>query len=80
MQAAVAHITENCAFTQSGGDSLSRAEILLNHGADATAYVPGSKYGNALTAVNDIYKHDEVTYARFMKLLGLEGEKEISSD
>ena len=54
-------------------DPFEMAEVLLDHGADITADIPDSKYGNALSAVKQLWRHDEVYLARFMKLLELKG-------
>lgn len=49
--------------------------MLLDHGANFTAYVPDSKYGNALSAANELWRHDEVSLSRSMKLLESKGWK-----
>ena len=53
-------------------DSLSVAEILLDHGADVTAYVPDSVYGDALGAAEERWEDDE-DFAKFINLLESKG-------
>ena len=55
-------------------------ELLLDHGADITAYVPNSEGGDALTAAKLLWKDDNDTLAQFMKLLKSRGWKEGESD
>ena len=56
-------------------NELYTAEVLLDHGADVTAYVPGSKYGDVLSAAKEIWKDNEIRLAKFMKLLEEKGWK-----
>ena len=58
---------------------LHTAEILLDHGADITAYVAGSPHGDASSAAKELWKHNKYSLARFMKLLELKGWKEGKS-
>ena len=58
---------------------LHTAEILLDHGADITAYVAGSPHGDGLSAAKELWKHDKGSLAMFMKLLELKGWKEGKS-
>ena len=58
---------------------LHTAEILLDHGADITAYVAGSPHGDALSAAKELWKDDKDSLAKFMKLLELKGWKEGKS-
>ena len=60
-------------------DQLHMAKILLDHGADFTAHVPNSKYGDALSAAKELWKNDEAKLASFMKLLKSKGWKEDRS-
>ena len=60
-------------------NSLYLAEILLDHGADTMAYVPNSKYGDALTAAKELWRHDKTNFVKFMKLLESKGRKEGES-
>ena len=56
--------------------ALHMVEILLDHGADITAHVPDSEYGDVLGAAKELWRHDCTNLARFMKLLearGVEG-------
>ena len=55
------------------------ARILLDHGADVTAYVAGSPHGDALSAAKALWRHNERSLANFMKLLKLKGWKEDKS-
>ena len=55
------------------------AEILVDYGAEATAYVADSEYGDALSAAKELWRHDPCSLARFMKLLELNGWKEGKS-
>ena len=55
------------------------ARILLDHGADVTAYVAGSPHGDALSAAKALWSHNERSLANFMKLLKLKGWKEDKS-
>lgn len=55
------------------------AEILLGHGADITANVPNSKYGDALRAAKELWKDGGANLARFMKLLELRESKGCQS-
>ena len=43
-------------------------EMLLDHGADITAYVQDSEYGDALTAAQQLWKDDPEALDRLMKL------------
>ena len=43
-------------------------ELLLDHGADITAYVEDSEFGDALTAAKQVWKSDKEALNRFMKL------------
>ena len=60
-------------------NQLHTAKILLDHGADVTAYVADSPYGDALSAAKERWRYDEGNLARFMKLLELKGWKEEKS-
>ena len=51
-------------------------ELLLDHGADITVNVPSSKYGDALAAAKELWKHEPANLARFMELLESRGWKE----
>ena len=44
-------------------------ELLLDFGADMTTYVPGSRYGNALTAANIMWKQDWYSLDALLKLI-----------
>ena len=61
-------------------DALHIAEILLDHGADPTTYVPGSKYGDALSAAKRLWRHHDFYLARFIKLLESKGWKRSGLD
>ena len=50
-------------------------ELLLDHGADITTYVPGSKYGDALTAAKAKWEQDRDSLDAFMKLVASRGKK-----
>ena len=58
---------------------LHTAKILLDHGADVTAYVADSPYGDALSAAKELWRYDKGNLARFMELLELNGWKEEKS-
>ena len=51
-------------------------ELLLDYGADARTYVPGSKYGSALNAARQVWKEDRDSLDTFIKLLVSRGWKE----
>ena len=53
--------------------ALRIVEALLDHGADITAYVPGSRYGDALTAAKALWKDAPDHLTRFMELLESRG-------
>ena len=55
---------------------LHLSEILLDHGADVTAYVPGSKYGDAVSAAKDVWKDHKANLKRLMRLFESRGWKE----
>ena len=55
------------------------AKILLDHGADVTAYVADSPHGDALSAAKERWRGNKGDLARFMKLLELKGWKEGKS-
>ena len=59
---------------------LNTAKILLDHGADVTAYVAGSPHGDALSAAKALWRDDEGNLAEFMKLLESKGWKEGESE
>ena len=48
-------------------------ELLLDHGADVMTYVPGSKYGNALTAAKHLWRGDRYSFDAFKKILASRG-------
>ena len=50
-------------------NALYTAEILLDYGADSTAHVDKSKYGDALSAGKELWKHDGTNLTRFKKLV-----------
>ena len=50
-------------------------ELLLDHGADITTYVPDSPYGDALTAAKARWKQDRDSLDAFMKLVASRGKK-----
>ena len=51
-------------------------ELLLDNGADITAYVQGSKYGDAPTAAYQLWKDDIYALSWFLALLESRGWKE----
>lgn len=53
----------------------SLVELLLDHGADVTTYVPGSKYGDALTAAKQLWGDDSDSLDAFIYLLASRGWK-----
>ena len=53
----------------------SLVELLLDHGADITAYVPESEYGDALTAAKQLWKHDSDRLGALIELLASRGQK-----
>ena len=58
-------------------------EMLLDRGADITAYVEDSEYGDALTAAKELWKDDGATLLEFMNLLkshGWTGSESPSKD
>ena len=59
---------------------LHAAEVLLAHGADFTAHVPGSEFGDALSAAKECWKYEGTNLARFMKLLEARGWKGDEAD
>ena len=60
-------------------DALHIAKVLLDHGADVTAYVPDSRYGDALSAATELFGGElfggDKKLVEFMKLLEEKGWK-----
>ena len=55
-------------------------ELLLDYGADITTYVPGSKYGDALTAAKAKWEKDRHSLDAFLELLASRGLKEHETE
>ena len=61
-------------------NALYTAEILLDYGADPTAHVDKSKYGDASSAGKELWKHDEKNLKRFEKLVEWHTMKDDTAD
>ena len=67
---------KKASWEESEDARFSVLEVLLDNGADITAYVQGSKYGDAPTAAYQLWKDDIDALSWFMALLESRGWKE----
>ena len=75
LQAAVAPALESKIPEKNQYTTFEVLELLLDHGADITAYVQDSEYGDAITAAKQVWKNDTEALNRFMKLAESRGWK-----
>ena len=82
LQATIASIPDNDfylhfrATEEIKGPPIAVLKLLLAHGADVTAHVEGSEYGDALTAAKHVYKNDQETLDWLVKYLESRGQVE----